>query len=292
MSATDPVRLEYGKSQILTSARLSRRPWVGKLLYGIFGYTNLGNWARSQVVIRLLNQLPLSRFTRILDLGAGMGEFSFMLAQALPQAQITALEIAPERVDALRKGVERGGFTNVRVHPGLVETLPPGEEYDLIFAIDVFEHIAPEQMPFGACLDRLKEGGHLLVKIPNRVQRTILPERLFEEHESWLEEEHPGQVYDLGGLEDRFVSEGFTVVHSSTSDGLLARLGWEIAYLAKRGGPVPQLAFLPLCKTFVCLDRLTGTEKHSGNAIQVIGQKTATERVGKAVHSLLSAEKA
>jgi hypothetical protein len=127
-------------------------------------------------------------------------------------------------------------------------------------------------MPFQEAKDALSNGGYFLVKIPTDEQLTILPEDWFEDHHDWLEDEHVGQIYDLEGLKNRFEREGFKVVHASYTDGFWSRLGWEIGYLSKKAGSIPQLLFLPLAKFFVWLDRTVHTGK-KGNAIQVIGQK-------------------
>jgi hypothetical protein len=127
-------------------------------------------------------------------------------------------------------------------------------------------------MPFKSVYERLKPGGHFLVKIPNVTQKTIFPESLFEEHQEWLEEEHVGQVYDLETLKARFTSENFEIVHASYSDGYLSRFAWELAYLGKKAGTITQVITLPIAKGLIHMDRWfhRGTW---GNAIQVIGRK-------------------
>jgi len=254
---------------------MNRAPIVSKMVYNVFGYTNVGNYARSRVFIRLLRTLPLSSFKRIIDLGAGLGEFTFMMAEKMPQAQFTAIEILPERVHKLRQVVKQLNFKNVEVFPELIEKLPDNEAYDFVFAVDVFEHIHKEQMPFKDCYAKLKPGGYLLVKIPNIKQHTLLPESLFEDHQEWLDHEHVGQVYDLEGLKQRFIEEGFTIEHASYTDGMLSRIGWEIGFLSKKGGSIVQLLCLPLCKALVHLDRFLYFPRNTGNAIQVIGRKPA-----------------
>ena len=271
------LSLKFGKSQVYTSERMKKSPALSKLINAVFGYTNVGNWARSLIVINLFKQLPLRQFKKVLDLGAGLGEFSFMLSDALPNIQITALEIAPDRVAALHRAKAVGNYDNVSVFSDKIEQLPEEGTYDFIFSVDVFEHIYAHEMPFSACYSKLKPGGYLMVKMPNVKQSTILPDRLFEEHNHWLDDEHIGQVYDLADLTNRFTAEGFTIVHSSYSDGWFSRLGWEIGYFAKKGGSASQLLFLPLCKFLVHLDRFLFKtflkSAKSGNAIQVIGKK-------------------
>ncbi|MCH2081726.1 MAG: class I SAM-dependent methyltransferase [Saprospiraceae bacterium] len=265
------MELTYGKSQIYTSSKMKRYPFIAKLVNKIFGYTNIGNYARATIFKKLILQLPYKQFKKILDLGTGYGEFAFMLANALPNAKITGLDVAPERIDAVNEAIRKSGTTNIDTHLGKMDTLME-RNFDFIFAIDVFEHIEEDEMPFQEAKDALSNGGFLLVKIPTDKQLTILPDSWFEEHHHWLDDEHIGQVYDLEGLKNRFQREGFKVVHASYTDGFWSRLGWEIGYLSKRAGMITQLLFLPIAKFFVWLDRTTHNNK-TGNAIQVIGQK-------------------
>lgn len=267
------IEFEYGKTQLYTSPRLSRHPTLARMIYSVFGYTSIGNWARAHIFIDRFRSLPFLGFKKILDLGAGLGEFTFMLAEALPDAKITALEILPGRIANLENVVSKCEFKNVTVHPDKIDTLKPTEEFDFIFSVDVFEHILKEEMPFQECFDKLSKGGYLMVKIPNVTQITIFPDKWFQEHNEWVEDEHIGQVYDLKGLEKRFLDVGFKIVHSSYSDGWISRLGWEISYFSAKMGSLPQLLFLPLCKFIYHIEWLTNRSNTNGNAIQVIGQK-------------------
>lgn len=265
------MNLTFGIAQVHTSARMKNNPGLAKVFHQIFGYTNLGNYARFTIFKKLVRQVPLPEQAKILDLGTGYGEYAISLAGALPKAKVYALDIDSERILTLRTALEKNGITNISTYCQKVETTFLSD-LDFVFAIDVFEHIRPEEMPFESVHQRLASGGHFLVKIPNVTQKTIFPESWFEEHQDWLEEEHVGQVYNLEGLKTRFLQEGFEIVHASYTDGYLSRLGWELAYLGKKQGLIGQLLSLPLAKGLVLLDRLVhrGTW---GNAIQVIGKK-------------------
>lgn len=269
------MHFHYGKTQYICSERMRRSPFISKMVHNIFGYTNIGNYARSRVFIKLLNTLPLASFKNVADLGAGLGEFTFMMAESLPETKFTAIEILPERVERLNEVVDKLHLSNVTIFPDTIDKLDAQEKFDFIFAVDVFEHIPKDEMPFHDCYERLKPGGYLLVKIPNLKQNTILPDSLFEDHQQWVDDAHVGQVYDLKGLKDRFRQEGFDVVYSSATDGLLSRAGWEIGFLSKKGGSAVQLMCLPICKAFVLMDSMLYFPKNTGNAIQVIGRKPA-----------------
>lgn len=265
------MNFNFGKTQVIASEKMERYPRVSKLIFWIFGYTNIGNYARAKIVVRLLNKLPLDSFKKIMDLGAGLGEFTFMIAEKMPNTTIVALEILPERIERLKLVLEKTKFNNVVVHGDYIQTVSD-KDFDLIFAVDVFEHIYEHEMPFKEAYERLKPGGYLVVKIPNIKQRTILPDRYFEEHQQWLGDEHIGQVYDLAGLTERFKKEDFEIVEAFYSDGIVSRAAWELGYLTKKMGKVMQLLFLPICKFLVYVD-LWMEKKSTGNAIQVIGRK-------------------
>src|SRR5690606_9393978 len=100
------MNFNVGKTQVIASEKMERYPRVSKLIFWIFGYTNIGNYARAKIVVRLLNKLPLDSFKKIMDLGAGLGEFTFMIAEKMPNTTIVALEILPERIERLNLVLE------------------------------------------------------------------------------------------------------------------------------------------------------------------------------------------
>ncbi len=264
--------MKFGKSQLYTSSRFKRNPKLGRFIFSVFGYTSVGNFARSKIFLKLMKLMPYDKFEKIMDLGAGLGEYSFMLSENMPKSKITSLEILDERVKILKETIENHDYPNVSVFPDKIDKLDANGTFDFIFSVDVFEHIKKEEMPFSECFKKLKPGGYLLIKMPNEVQKTVLPESLFEDQNEWLEHEHVGQVYDLEDLKNRFESEGFQIKHAYYTDGILSRIGWELGYFGKKLGSVIHLLLLPICKFFIFLDNLSFGRKR-GNSIQVIGIK-------------------
>lgn len=261
----------FGINQQYTSKTMQNWPVLATLVKWIFGYTNIGNYARARVFKKLLKKLPLVTFNKILDLGCGFGEYSFMLAKKLEFAEITSLDPDRSKIDLLRETLERIDTSNINLHNGKIASLSE-DNYDFIYSIDVFEHIPENSMPFGKCYNKLNKGGFLLVKMPSRKQITIFPDRFFEDHHQWLEEEHPGQVFELRDLVGKLKEEGFKIIYAGYHDGLLARLAWEISYLSKKIGLLFQLITLPLAKILVVLDPIFKGSKR-GNTIQVIARK-------------------
>ena len=267
------MQLEFGVYQHEMSERMLRFPKLSKLVRKIFGYTGIGNYARYKVYKDLLKEIPLDKCEKILDLGCGYGEYSFMLRDALPNANITALDVVGEKTALIDRVIHKHQMKNLSTFTGKVDQLDD-KGFDFVFSVDVFEHIDKHEMPFRDVMERLTPGGHLLVKIPNVTQKTLFPDSWFEEHQDWLEDEHIGQVYDLEGLKGRFEEEGFEVVYAAYSDGWASRIAWELWYLSKKGGAIVHLLTLPISKFLIWVDRL-GKKRSWGNAIQVIGKKKA-----------------
>lgn len=263
----------FGRMQDQMSGRMRKYPTLARIIRRIFGYTLVGNYARALTFKRLLQEIPGKELKRILDLGCGYGEYAFMMAEAYPKATVTALDLNAKSVQDIERLARKNGFDNLQTHIGPIDTLEdPEGTYDFIFSIDVFEHIKEEEMPFAQAREKLRTGGYLLIKIPNKDQLTILPEQWFEDHHHWLEDEHIGQVYDLEGLSRRMQNEGFDIIYRSYGDGWWSRLGWELGYLSHKAGPVLQLLCLPLAKLLVRFDFLF-KHRRGGNTIQVIGKK-------------------
>ncbi|MCU0400871.1 MAG: class I SAM-dependent methyltransferase [Algoriphagus sp.] len=263
------LTLEFAQAHI--SAKIKNNPTLGKLFHQIFGVINAGDFASVLNFKKLVNQIPLPAQAKILDLGTGDGAYAMSLAHDQPKSRVYALDIDSRRILSLRMTLEKYGITNVSTYCQKVETTLLSE-LDFVFAIDVFDDMLPEEMPFESVYQRMSSGGHFLVKIPNKSQRSVLPKAWFRKQNMNTDGEHLGKGYDLEGLKERFMAEGFELVHASYTDGYLSKLAWEISFFGKSKGAFAHLLIVPLAQALVMTDKLV----HSGtwgNSLQVIGRK-------------------
>ena len=271
---------KFGQYQPYVSDKMREKPTLSKFIYRIFGYTNLGTWGRQLIFKDLLRKIPMQNVYTIMDLGCGQGEFAFMLADAHQKAQVDAIDTDTHAIRKIEETIEKFDIKNLHTYNAMVQDMDRNEYYDLIFSVDVFQHIPVDQMPFQACRQKLKKGGYLITKMPNRIHKRILPVSWFREFDETLAGKRPekqymthhGQVYDLDDLIRRYEQENFRVIAAFYSDGIIARAGWELNYLMMKGGPILHLLSLPISKALMHIDRLVNRRK-SGNVIQVIGQK-------------------
>ena len=67
----------------------------------------------------------------------------------MPSASITALDIDRTALGRVRFAKEKLELDNLTVHEGKIDSLEK-KEFDLIYSVDVFEHIPVNEMPFAA----------------------------------------------------------------------------------------------------------------------------------------------
>lgn len=96
---------------------------------------------------------------RILEIGCGIGDISYRLAQTFHQAQIIGLDISPRSIELANKL-----FANERLtfHTGKLTELNESG-FDLIVMMDVFEHISSdERTEFMSGISKLMNPGAVI----------------------------------------------------------------------------------------------------------------------------------
>jgi ubiquinone/menaquinone biosynthesis C-methylase UbiE len=91
---------------------------------------------------RVIESLELAPGDVVADLGAGDGYFSFPLADAVgPTGRVYAVEIDPDKLEALRREVTARGYENIEVVEGTVEDPGlPNAGVDLVFFCNAYHH--------------------------------------------------------------------------------------------------------------------------------------------------------
>jgi cyclopropane-fatty-acyl-phospholipid synthase len=102
---------------------------------------------------------------RILELGCGWGSLTLWMAQAFPNARITAVSnSASQRAFILARAQQRG-LGNVEVVTCDMNVFDPGERFDRIVSVEMFEHMANWRALLSRVKDWLTPGGRLFVHV-------------------------------------------------------------------------------------------------------------------------------
>ena len=93
---------------------------------------------------------------RLAEVGCGLGQLSYLIKQAGDEQ--TAFELSPEICKLIKEKLD------INVVCG--ELSCSNESYDIIVAIDVFEHLLDPEQFLENCRDRLNENGVLVLQMP------------------------------------------------------------------------------------------------------------------------------
>ena len=119
-------------------------------------------WFRSRN--RLIGRTVRAEFgdaRAVLEVGCGTGYTLYALRGALPYAELTATELFDEGL-----AVARARWSDVMLLQADARALPFGEEFDLVGAFDVIEHIDDDSGALQEAYRVLRPRGGLLITVP------------------------------------------------------------------------------------------------------------------------------
>ena len=104
---------------------------------------------------------------RVLEIGCGDGELLFKFKSKYQE--VWGIEIAPSRIDRIKKKIENEDENNIRVRVGDANQRLDFKDgyFDTITAISVLEHLFDPYYFMSECYRLLRSNGTLIVQVPN-----------------------------------------------------------------------------------------------------------------------------
>lgn len=133
-----------------------------------------GNWAvqnadldsSEEAMLRLtMQRAELADGQTILELGCGWGSLSLEMARKFPQAQITAVSNSHSQKVWIDQAAANEGLVNLRVVTANIETFDPGEKFDRVVSVEMFEHLRNYEKLFKRISGWLKPDGKMFVHV-------------------------------------------------------------------------------------------------------------------------------
>ncbi len=176
----------------------------------------------------------------------GGGEYAKNIAMKYPQLMIDAYDIKnykswdykPKNVNFMQKDLLK---------------LKQENYYNLIYSIDVLEHIKENKKVLENIYRALEPGGYFYLHMPAKKQVRILPEKFFKNFENWAKEEHIGEMYKLEELNEIVSYIGFEIVESRETFSRFGSFAWEIDRITDKH-IILKILLMPLLKLFGYLD--------------------------------------
>jgi precorrin-6B methylase 2 len=114
---------------------------------------------------RVVAALKIPKGATVVDLGAGVGYFTWRLAQQVgPHGRVIAVDIQPGMLDRMKKNLEERGVTNVEMVLGTAEDphLPIGV-VDLVLIVDVYHELQHPEKTMEHVRRSLKPNGRVVL---------------------------------------------------------------------------------------------------------------------------------
>lgn len=154
---------------------------------------------------RLILQLARKHFPgagRIIEVGCGTGYVLAGLREEFPDASLVGSEIYSSALDDAKKRLRnRGEFIQMDVRE-----IPFEDEFDLMCAFDVIEHVSEDGLVLEQMFNATKRGGGILLSVP---QHPFLWSPIDDYS-------HHKRRYRRHELEAKCIQAGFTVVQTTS----------------------------------------------------------------------------
>lgn len=200
----------------------------------------------------------------VCEVGAGLGGSTGALVNARATAW-TFVEPDPSMAAALQKEPPNSVLgMPFDIHPGTLNTLEAGRQFDTIAYIDVLEHLEEDRAEFSNAMERLRPGGHVVAISPAL-------QALYSEFDRQVGHCRRYSLPEFKGLADRPDAK---VIAAGYLDSLGAFLSLANRLIARQATPAPsQIKFwdravIPLAKP---IDGLIG--RRFGRSVFLVARK-------------------
>ena len=190
-------------------------------LYRLVGEIYVGRRVKLAYFRQWLARIGIADSSQVLEVGSGDGIFAFFVAGQYPRAEVTGLELNQTEATVCQKVAAQEHRHNLHFEAGILGEMQWQSRFDLIYCLDVLEHITEDVAVLREMHDALKSGGHLLIHVPSRTYQRVSGEKVtVPDEEAWRI--NPGHVrngYDPDEMRRKLESAGFIVVELKQTQG-------------------------------------------------------------------------
>ena len=240
--------------------------FIGRLktfYVSLFGIPEIGFQIRYIYFKKILTSNLLNKsLKKILDVGCGIGAYTFLLGQTYLHARVTGGDIDKYKLKSCQTMAKELGLKNVEFVYMDVTRLKRKTIYDFIVSIDVLEHINHYELALENFSNLLKRGGYLYIHVPQPNQK-----RIFNSFKKWHHEDHVREGIAKTDLENSLRKLGFRIIISKETFGFFGKLAWEINHLTLSKSFILAGAIYPLLYVVAKMDLWRKNKNGLGVAI-------------------------
>ena len=215
--------MKYDKIKRTLGNVFNRRPFLRKCFYAMLDWLLLRAWHIKKELRRCRKTLPAD--ARILDAGAGFGQYTYYMSKLGHGWQIKAVDLKSEQVNDCNRffsQIERND--RVCFETADLTLFSEPEQYHLAISIDVMEHIPDDVAVFRNIHASLKPGGVLLISTPSDKGGSNA-----SDHHGAFIDEHVRDGYNIDEIRNKLTEAGFSEVDSQYTYGRFGNISWLLS---------------------------------------------------------------
>ncbi len=216
--------MKYEKIKSKIDDIISGRNFLRKIFYAGLNIFLLRAWYVKSEVKRFFNSKGEDEKVQVLDAGCGFGQYSYFMAKKFKNSKVLGIDINERRIKDCLNFSESEGIENLKFDVVNLENLNYFDEFDLVLAVDVMEHIENDVKVFENFHKAMKKDGVLIISTPSNLGGS---EVHTDADESFIEE-HVRSGYGADEIKSKLEMVGFKDVRVRYSYGRWGNLSWRL----------------------------------------------------------------
>ncbi len=213
----DPIKKGLGEV-------FNRTPFLRKLFYRLLDLLLLRAWHIRRELRKARRQIGPD--ADVLDAGSGFGQYTWYMSRLSKNWKIKGVDVKEEQIrDCNQFFGKIGRGEQVHFEIGDLTRFREEEKYNLVLCVDVMEHILEDVEVFKNYVFSMQKGGILLISTPSDQGGSDV----HDVHEDSFIGEHVRDGYNIGEIEDKLQSSGFSEVYSKYSYGWPGKISWRLS---------------------------------------------------------------
>lgn len=214
----DPIKRRLGKV-------FNQTPFLRIVFYKLLNLLLLRAWHINRELRRWYRET--GEKARILDAGAGFGQYTFYMARLGEFYDIQSIDLKEEQVNDCNRFFRSINLAHkVDFVQGDLTSFVAPEQFDLVLCVDVMEHIEQDELVFSNFHKSLKQGGMLLISTPSDLGGSDVHDH---DQEASFIDEHVRDGYNMTDMEKKLLGAGFSKVECRYSYGKPGHISWVLS---------------------------------------------------------------
>ena len=218
----DPIKRTLGKV-------FNATPYLRIIFYRLLDVLLLRSW-HIHKALRRWNAAHKSNKTNILDAGSGFGQYTYHIARLSQNYNITGVDVKEEQIADCNNFFGKIGLGDrVKFEEADLTKYSQKNKFGLILSVDVMEHIEDDRAVFSNFYESLVDGGMLLISTPSDLGGSDADEHDHDGTVHGFIDEHVRDGYNIGDIEEKLRTAGFSKVDARYSYGTAGHISWILS---------------------------------------------------------------